>query len=333
MGDWHTNSSTVNTKKKPKIKIPKGTSVGVTTKIQHASNGSDDAVMSDKIRIVLNQLTADTFNTSIHKLKSLSVNTEDRLNILVRVIVEKAVNDTKKAELYAKVCVHLTTLQVRSCGDECVSFKKLLVKHCQQELEVILSKEDDYRQQWFEKMDAIGFWSPASRSGSSLSDNGVLKKMGIVIFLGNLFKSDILTLNTMRKVIKKLFSVIDEDVCYCLCSLLLLVGHDMEAKKQDLSMCLTKVQEVIDKKGLSKRVKEQLERVIECKRNRWKQVVIPHYGCIYTFNWDMDMTALSLNEDSEDFDWAMGTLSHVALPRRVMKNQMRQAKIRCNQNY
>jgi hypothetical protein len=136
-----------------------------------------------------------------------------------------------------------------------------------------------------------------------------------------------LTVNVMKAMINKLFSLEDEDSWNCLCSLLLLIGPDMEARKQDLALCLRKMQEAVGKRQLSATARGNLERVIQRRRNKWKQVETvcsPHYT---TLKRDPQPLDEGLQEDDA---WALGTLSQIELPRRILRNQMRQAKHRFN---
>jgi hypothetical protein len=318
--------------KKRAPKSPAQVPITSAAAVKISSTDPDHTVLRDRITVLLNQLKLEKLDITVHKLKSMPFNSEGKLKALVKAVFEKAVNNVQKGEVYAKLCQQLSAFQVISAGSECVCFKHLLVEHSRQEFQICFPKNgNDALQQWCEKMDAIGFRSPTSRSGPPLTDLVKLKKMSTVMFLGQLFKAQFLTVNIMRVVISRLFSLVDEDVWNCLCSLLLLIGSDMEAKKQDLARCLMKMQEMVSKRQLSESARNQLKRVIECRRNKWRQT---ETVCSeYSFNLQRIPPQLyEDHEDCEDYDaWAMGTLSHVVFPRRVLRNQMRQAKYKFNQ--
>jgi len=150
-----------------------------------------------------------------------------------------------------------------------------------------------------------------------------VKKMGAVVFVGHLFRAEILTVDYMKAVINKLFAFEDEYVWDCLCSLLLIVGRDMEAKKQDLALCLKKMQEVADKRQLSASARDKLKLLVECRRNKWRQVTAVQSEHNYT----QHPTATALGDGLEQDDaWLLDTLEHVVLPRRVVRNEMRRAR-------
>jgi hypothetical protein len=300
------------------------------SKFERSSDDSGYAVLADKIKVILNQISAQNLKITIQKLKSLSINNETKLKAVVKAIFEKSVNDKENAEVYAKLCKQLSVLWVDSAGSECVYFKTLLVQHCRQEFKICFSNEGSGSSQlWFEKMDAIGFWSSGPRTGSPLADAIKVKKMGVVVFVGHLFRAEILALDYMKVVINKLFSFEDEYVWDCLCSLLLIIGRDMEAKKQDMAVCLKKMQEVVDRRQLSASARDRLKLLVECRRNKWRQVTAVQSE----HNYILKQTAPVLSDGSERDDaWFLDTLGHVVLPRQVMRNEMRRARDRFNES-
>jgi len=310
--------------KKPTGKLREKAAVKSASNLELSRDSSDCAVLTDKINVILNQISAQNLKITIQKLKSLSINNETKLKAAVKAIFENSVNDKENAEVYAKLCKQLSTLRVDSASSEFVFFKTLLVEHCRQEVKTYFSDERSGSSQlWFEKMDALGFWSSRSRTGSPLADATKVKKMGVVVFVGHLFKAEILTVDYMKTVINKLFSSEDEYVWDCLCSLLLIIGRDMETKKQDLALCLEKMQEVVDKRQLSATARDKLKLVVECRRNKWRQVAAVQSE----HNNTLKQTEPVLSDGSERDDaWFVDTLGYVVLPRQVLRNEMRQAR-------
>jgi len=313
--------------KKPTGKLGEKAAVKSASNLELSCDDSVYAVLTDKIKVILNQISAQDLNITIHKLKSLSINNETKLKAVVKAIFEKSVNDKQHAEVYAKLCKQLSASRVYSSGSE---FKSLLVEHCQQEVKICLSHEGSGSSQlWFEKVDALGFCPSGSRAGLPLADAVKVKKMGAVVFAGHLFRVEILTVDDMKGLINKLFSSEDEYVWDCLCSLLLIIGRDMEAKKQDLALCLNKMQEVADKRQLSASARDKLKQLVEYRRNKWRQVAaVPSEQ-----NYTLRRTAPVLSDGSERDDaWVQETLGHVVLPRSVLRNEMRRAADRFNES-
>jgi hypothetical protein len=316
--------------KKPTGKLREKAAVKSASNFELSSDASDYAVLTDKIKVILNQISAQNLNVTIQKLKSLSIGNERKLKALVKAIFEKSVNDKQNAEVYAKLCRQLSALRVVSACGEYVYFKNVLVEHCRQEVKVCFSdRRSDSSRLWFEKMDVIGFWSSGFRAGSPLADVIKVKKMGAVLFVGYLFRAEILDVLYMKAVINKLFSIEDEDVWDCLCSLILIIGRDMEAKKQDLAVCLKKMQEVVDKRQLSASARDKLKHLIECRRSKWRQVTAVQSE----LNYAVTQTAPGQGGGCEQDDaWTLDTLEHIVLPRRVLRDQMRHARDRFNES-
>jgi hypothetical protein len=325
MCDRNRRDGKASSGKKPTGKLRENAAVKSASNFELSRDDSNYAVLTDKIKVILNQISAQNLKITIQKLKSLSINNEIKLKAVVKAIFEKSVNDKQNVEVYAKLCKQLSAVRVHSAGSECVYFKTLLVEHCRQEVKICFSDEGSSSSQlWFEKMDAIGFWCSGSRTGSPLADAIKDKKMGVVMFVGHLFRAEILAVDYMKAVINKLFSFEDEYVWDCLCSLLLIIGRDMEAKKQDLALCLKKMQDVVGKRQLPASARDKLRLVVDCRRNKWRQVTAVQSEHNYT---------VKQNDGSEREDaWVLDTLGHVVLPRQVLRNEMRRAKDRFNES-
>lgn len=312
------------------IKCTPGTQIGTsTTTVRVARVDVDPLELRDRIVRVLNQIRAQKLDMTVHKLKSMAINSEEKLNTLVKAIFEKSVNDPQNVEAYTKLCARLSALQVRSVKNECIWFRKLLERRCRHEIRMCFTvNESEISQQWRQKIEAIGFWHPAARSEAAMTDREKLYKIGSVVFLGHLFMAQMLTVDVMKAVISKLFSLEDEDSWNCLCSLLLFTGREMEARKLSLARCLKKMRDVLHKRHFSTTAAYNLELVTEYRRDKWGQVESVRDPC----DTIQKPAPSRLREDDEEDDaWAVGTLSHIVVPRRVLRNQMRQAKDRFNE--
>jgi hypothetical protein len=120
----------------------------------------DHSVLRDRLVSVLNQSRAQKLDVTVHKLKSMSINSEEKLQTLVKTIFEKSVNDTQNSEAYTKLCERLSAFQVRSVESQYVCFKNLLENHCRRGLQTCFSTNESDSSQLHQKIDAIGFWSP-----------------------------------------------------------------------------------------------------------------------------------------------------------------------------
>lgn len=65
-----------------------------------------------KVRGVLNKLTPQKFDTLISQVRELTIDTKDRLQGVIDLVFEKAVDEPNFSNGYALMCKHLGQLQV-----------------------------------------------------------------------------------------------------------------------------------------------------------------------------------------------------------------------------
>lgn len=88
------------------------------------------------VRSVLNKLTPQKFNTLIGQVRSLRIDTRERLQGVINLVFEKAVDEPSFSVEYALMCKELAMMEVGSENqDSSVSFKKLIITRCQKEFE------------------------------------------------------------------------------------------------------------------------------------------------------------------------------------------------------
>lgn len=66
----------------------------------------------NKARGLLNKLTPEKFDTLVNQMRSLNVDTHDRLQGLIELIFEKAVDEPSFSVAYATMCRQLAMLDV-----------------------------------------------------------------------------------------------------------------------------------------------------------------------------------------------------------------------------
>lgn len=93
------------------------------------------------MRGVLNKLTPQKFDTLLEQVKALTIDTKERLQGVIDLVFEKAVEEPNFSKAYALMCRELALMQVPSNNsssskkDDYVNFRKLLVTRCQLEFE------------------------------------------------------------------------------------------------------------------------------------------------------------------------------------------------------
>lgn len=94
-----------------------------------------------KVRGVLNKLTPQKFDTLINQVRLLNIDTKDRLQGVIDLVFEKAVDEPNFSYGYALMCKHLAQMKVptsdgkKEDGQDSVNFRKLLITRCQLEFE------------------------------------------------------------------------------------------------------------------------------------------------------------------------------------------------------
>lgn len=94
-------------------------------------------VLYKKVRSVLNKLTPQKFDTLVEQVRHLPINTQERLQGVINLVFEKAVDEPSFSVEYALLCKQLALMEVAGSDtqDSSVSFKKLIITRCQKEFE------------------------------------------------------------------------------------------------------------------------------------------------------------------------------------------------------
>lgn len=89
------------------------------------------------VRSILNKLTPQKFETLLKQVQELPIDTEERLQGVINLVFEKAVDEPSFSVEYALMCKKLAMMEVAGSDnqDTLVSFKKLIITRCQKEFE------------------------------------------------------------------------------------------------------------------------------------------------------------------------------------------------------
>lgn len=97
--------------------------------------------MYKKVRGVLNKLTPEKFDKLLTQVQDLTIDNAERLQGVIDLVFEKAVDEPNFSVAYANMCKELALMQVpadsrnKSDTQEYVNFRKLLITRCQIEFE------------------------------------------------------------------------------------------------------------------------------------------------------------------------------------------------------
>jgi len=94
-----------------------------------------------ELRILLNKLSKDNFETVAKKILQDYSFTPSLLNELMKIIFMKSTTEATYLELYVKLCIHLFKKYNDKENKE-MNFKKLLLMKCQKQFYKMYEKEE-----------------------------------------------------------------------------------------------------------------------------------------------------------------------------------------------
>lgn len=227
-----------------------------------------------KVRGVLNKLTPQKFDTLLSQIKALKVDTIERLQGVINLVFEKAIDEPNFAVAYAKMCMELSQMEVgittTDGKKEIVNFRKLLITRCQEEFEK-QSRDESITEDKIKEIENCQDPEKKKELEEELEDAQRrirVRSVGNVRFIGELFKISMLTVNIMNVCISCLIQHKDEESLECLCRLLTTIGRKLEEHK-DIQNYFDEMQKIVHDKVVSSRIRFMLQDVIDLRRNKW----------------------------------------------------------------
>ncbi len=249
---------------------------------------SSNELLFKRVRGVLNKLTPERFNTLFEEINNFNIETRERLNGVISLVFEKAIDEPHFSVAYAQLCGKLSesllTLEA-DVGDK-KAFKKTLITKCQNEFEKHVVNEQtiaDKLAPFLAKVNETDDLDKKCEYQANLAEEeGKLRRrsVGTVRFIGELYKIGMLTSKIMIGCIKTLIDKDSEDKLECSCKLLTTVGAKLEESvqgtqelKTELNESFKLMQSIVDKKipniKISSRVRFMLQDVIDLRKRRW----------------------------------------------------------------
>ncbi|XP_074103148.1 uncharacterized protein LOC141530137 isoform X2 [Cotesia typhae] len=227
-----------------------------------------------KVRSVLNKLTPEKFATLIGQIKDLEIENEETLEKIIDLVFNKAIAEPNFAVGYASMCNEISHLKIyNSSTDDKKNFKKFLINRCQGEFEKAASDEA-VKQQKLEEIKQCADSEEKKKLQLSLEeyDYQIRKRsVGIVKFIGELFKKEMLTRKIMEWCISQLLSTPDEERLECLCKLLTTIGKLYE-EKISLESYIKQLKNLANQNTeykVSSRIRFMIQDVVELRLNNW----------------------------------------------------------------
>ncbi|XP_052752668.1 eukaryotic translation initiation factor 4 gamma 3-like isoform X2 [Galleria mellonella] len=231
-----------------------------------------------KFRGILNKLTPQKFDTLLEKVKTLEINNQTRLEGVIDLVFEKAIDEPNFSEAYAAMCNKLSMLKVpadkASTPDQCVNFRALIISKCQNQF--VTKKVDDQVLKLEKEIAECNDATKKKELQLILEEEyrrARMRSVGNVRFIGELYKLKMLTSKIMLFCMNHLIGdKLEEEKLECLCKLLTTIGEQVENEVKELDNVFKKMQDIInDRKNnkISSRVRFMIQDVIELRRRKW----------------------------------------------------------------
>lgn len=233
-------------------------------------NATQDAVdeLYRQVRSILNKLTAQNFDVMLNQFKTLVIDSKPKLDGVINLVFNKAVNEPNFSTGYAHLCNHLSI-----CSDKikitALDFKRSFITKCQHEFEQHVANENSIEAALGplnEKLKEFTLANDTKKSAEIKSliieeeSNMRRRLVSTVRFIGELYKLDMLTTKIMNWCIQKLIDSGTDEKLECVCKLLTTIGEKLERnrtsdsdalKKQylDLTPYMKQFRQIIDRKN------------------------------------------------------------------------------------
>ncbi|KAL1955476.1 hypothetical protein VTO42DRAFT_8502 [Malbranchea cinnamomea] len=244
-------------------------------------------VVQGKVKAALNKMTPEKFDKISDQILAIVAQSKDEtdgrtLRQVIQLTFEKATDEAHWASMYAKFCMRMLESMSPEIKDENIRdrngnvvaggslFRKYLLNRCQEEFERgwkvnLPEKPEGVTEEAAMMSDEYYRAAAAKRRG-----------LGLVKFIGELFKLGMLTERIMHECVKKLVDyhdVPDESEIESLCSLLRTIGGALDQSEKGRSMMdayFVRINMMIQCTAISSRHRFMLMDVVDLRKAQWK---------------------------------------------------------------
>jgi translation initiation factor 4G len=251
----------------------------------------DPEMVQRKVKAALNKMTPEKFDKISDQILAIagqSKNEQDgrTLRQVIQLTFEKATDEAHWASMYAKFCKRMLEMMSSEIRDESILdkngnvvsggalFRKYLLNRCQEEF------ERGWKVDLPEQPTTEGDDKKAAEA-ALLSDEYYIaaaakrRGLGLVQFIGELFKLGMLTERIMHECVRKLLEfqgVPDEAEIESLTKLLRTIGANLDSLEKGRVMMdayFQRIQTIIDLPDLPSRLKFMLMDIVDLRRAQW----------------------------------------------------------------
>ncbi|CAF4479442.1 unnamed protein product, partial [Rotaria sp. Silwood2] len=242
-----------------------------------------NSVILRDVESILNNITPQTYDELQKKLQKLEIDSYERLEGMITIVFSKAVDEPVFSFLYAKLCKQFQKKQVIVIGKDgkitTCYFRQILLTRCQNVFQNDYRQEIGYEQRKTE-VEAITDEKKHKEQAEKLEQNIIKaqrRKLGNIIFIGELFKLQMLTDAIIYDCIQSLLrDKTNEENLVCLCALLRTVGHELDTKanekpknKSSLKKYYHELEIIVKEQKISARICFMIRDVLELREAAW----------------------------------------------------------------
>ncbi|KAK1525120.1 translation initiation factor 4F, partial [Colletotrichum abscissum] len=272
----------------------KPTSVGKGPSASGPTPGGDHMdpqMVQRKVKAALNKMTPEKFDKIADQILAIAGQSKDEsdgrtLRQVIQLTFEKATDEAHWASMYAKFCKRMLDTMSPEIRDENIKdkngvvvsggalFRKYLLNRCQEEFErgwkvnLPTKPEEDEGK-------------PQTNEAAMLSDEYYIaaaakrRGLGLVQFIGELYKLGMLTERIMHECVRKLVDyegIPDEAEIESLSKLLRTIGNNLDASEKGkalMNVYFDRIQHMMDMPELPSRLKFMLLDVLDLRKAGW----------------------------------------------------------------
>lgn len=245
-----------------------------------------------KVKAALNKMTPEKFDKIADQILAIAAQSKDEadgrtLRQVIQLTFEKATDEAHWASMYAKFCKRMLETMSPDIKDESILdkngnvvsggnlFRKYLLNRCQEEFErgwKIDLPEKPEGERGEEKTEEAAMLSDEYYIAAAAKRRG----LGLVQFIGELYKLSMLTERIMHECVKKLVDytgVPDEAEIESLTKLLKTIGGNLDSTEKGKPMMdvyFTRIQAMIDTPELPSRLRFMLMDIVDLRKKNWQ---------------------------------------------------------------
>ncbi|KAJ5673794.1 hypothetical protein N7462_009233 [Penicillium macrosclerotiorum] len=243
-------------------------------------------VVQRKVKAALNKMTPEKFDRIASQILEIVSQSKDEsdgrtLRQVIQLTFEKATDEAHWAPMYAKFCKSMLESMSAEIKDENIRdkngnivtggslFRKYLLNRCQEEFERgwkvnLPPKPEGVTEEIAMMSDEYYIAAAAKRRG-----------LGLVKFIGELYKLGMLTERIMHECTKRLLDfegIPEEAEVESLCNLLRTIGASLDASEKGPAMMdayFARINLMMEMPGLPSRLKFMLMDIVDLRQKRW----------------------------------------------------------------